>query len=162
MLVAGEAGVGKTRLLEELAMWARGRGHRVLIGGCISLSAEVAPFAPMIEALRLLTRDLPEAELSGVLGPSARGLAPLISDPALISEAAPVDATTSSMGISPDTAVTSQRSGGSFGRVEEMVDNMVDATPSVRPTARLQSPDHRRQHSDRTGGDREEQGTPGG
>jgi len=98
VLVAGEAGIGKTRLLEELAAWARDRGHRVLIGGCVSLSAEVAPFAPIVEALRPLAHDLPQAELDDVLGPSAHGLGPLMPDLAPLGEA------TGPTGISPDTA----------------------------------------------------------
>ena len=98
VLVAGEAGVGKTRLVNELAEWARGRHYQVLIGGCVSLSAEVAPFAPIVEALRPLARDFPQAELDEVLGASARGLARLM--PGLT----PVNEGTTSTGISPDTS----------------------------------------------------------
>ena len=36
-LVAGDAGVGKTRLLDELAARAEGRGVRVLQGGCMEV-----------------------------------------------------------------------------------------------------------------------------
>ncbi|HEU5472898.1 MAG TPA: AAA family ATPase [Actinophytocola sp.] len=51
-LIAGEAGVGKTRLLAELARLAEQRGARVLTGGCLPLAAAELPFAPVIEALR--------------------------------------------------------------------------------------------------------------
>jgi ATP/maltotriose-dependent transcriptional regulator MalT len=51
-LVAGEAGVGKTRLLREVARRAAGRGVRVLSGGCMPFGADVLPYAPFVEALR--------------------------------------------------------------------------------------------------------------
>ena len=37
VLLAGDAGVGKTRLLDELTARATGRGVRVLIGHCVDL-----------------------------------------------------------------------------------------------------------------------------
>jgi predicted ATPase len=37
VLVGGEAGVGKTRLVEEATEQARGSGARVLTGSCIEL-----------------------------------------------------------------------------------------------------------------------------
>jgi DNA-binding CsgD family transcriptional regulator len=97
VLVAGEAGVGKTRLMDEFAAWARARGCRVLTGGCVSLSSEVAPFAPIIEALRPLTHDLPQPTLDAVLG-SARGLGPLMPNQE------PRGDQPEPTGISPDTA----------------------------------------------------------
>ena len=36
-LIAGDAGVGKTRLLDELAARAGGAGVRVLVGGCMEV-----------------------------------------------------------------------------------------------------------------------------
>jgi DNA-binding CsgD family transcriptional regulator len=98
VLVAGEAGVGKSRLVSELATWARQRGHRVLVGGCVSLSGDVAPFAPIVEALRPLRRELPPADLAAVLGPRARDLAGLLPEIAQT----PVVATAT--GMSPDSS----------------------------------------------------------
>jgi hypothetical protein len=42
-LIGGEAGVGKTRLVEELAAQASGAGFTVLVGHCIELGAEGLP-----------------------------------------------------------------------------------------------------------------------
>ena len=98
VLVAGEAGVGKSRLVAELATWARERGHRVLVGGCVSLSGDVAPFAPIVEALRPLRQELAPSELAAVLGPRARDLGALLPDAALTSEVA------SATGMSPDSS----------------------------------------------------------
>src|SRR5690606_22785876 len=46
VFVDGEAGVGKTRLLEQFAEQARASGARVLRGDCVDLGAEGLPLAP--------------------------------------------------------------------------------------------------------------------
>jgi predicted ATPase len=69
VVIGGEAGVGKTRLVEQLAATARERGVRVLGGGCVPLGEEGLPFAPVIEALRGLADDLDADELQAVAGP---------------------------------------------------------------------------------------------
>jgi DNA-binding SARP family transcriptional activator len=50
-LLVGEAGVGKTRLLEELAALASARGGTLIRGRCFE-SEQVLPFAPWVDALR--------------------------------------------------------------------------------------------------------------
>ncbi|MBV9279710.1 MAG: AAA family ATPase, partial [Chloroflexi bacterium] len=50
LLLAGEPGIGKTRLLEVAAGRAIDRGYRVLAGGC-HRHAEHEPYAPLLEAL---------------------------------------------------------------------------------------------------------------
>src|SRR5215475_9527934 len=78
-LVGGEAGVGKTRLVEQLAA-AHGQGVRVLRGRCVPLGEEGVPFAPVIEALRGLAGDLDPAELEAVAGPARADLGRLLPD----------------------------------------------------------------------------------
>ena len=46
VLIGGEAGVGKTRLVGEVVAAARDNGATVLIGGCVELGGEGVPFAP--------------------------------------------------------------------------------------------------------------------
>src|SRR5262249_5766721 len=46
LLIGGEAGVGKTRLISEFAARARTAGARVLVGGCLELGADGLPFGP--------------------------------------------------------------------------------------------------------------------
>ncbi len=60
LLIGGEAGVGKTRLVEEFAAAARDRGAVVAAGGCVEIGADGLPFAPFSTALRQLRRELPE------------------------------------------------------------------------------------------------------
>ncbi|WJV45999.1 helix-turn-helix transcriptional regulator [Streptomyces flavofungini] len=59
LLLGGEAGVGKTRLLEEFAAVACARGAVVAVGGCVEIGADGLPFAPFSTALRTLRRTLP-------------------------------------------------------------------------------------------------------
>lgn len=54
--VAGESGVGKSRLLTELARRARDDGARVLSGECVELGDGELPYAPLVGALRPLVR----------------------------------------------------------------------------------------------------------
>jgi DNA-binding CsgD family transcriptional regulator len=54
VLVAGEAGIGKTRLAAELARHARGAGFEVLLGRSIDLVGTELPYQPFAEALRPL------------------------------------------------------------------------------------------------------------
>ncbi|MER6747625.1 DNA-binding CsgD family transcriptional regulator/tetratricopeptide (TPR) repeat protein [Streptomyces sp. PvP037] len=60
LLIGGEAGVGKTRLVEEFAAAARRRGAVVAPGGCVEIGADGLPFAPFSTALRRLRRELPD------------------------------------------------------------------------------------------------------
>ncbi|POX52368.1 hypothetical protein C3489_18125 [Streptomyces sp. Ru71] len=59
LLIAGEAGVGKTRLVEEFATAACRQGAVVALGGCVEIGADGLPFAPFSAALRALRRALP-------------------------------------------------------------------------------------------------------
>jgi predicted ATPase len=79
-IIAGEAGVGKTRLVEELSGYAADAGFTVLAGHCVELGAEGLPLAPLIDALRTLARTTPAAELAEVLGPARRGLGRLLPE----------------------------------------------------------------------------------
>ncbi len=57
VFVAGDSGVGKTRLLSEFATRARDRGARILAGDCIELGEGELPYAPVVAVLRSLARD---------------------------------------------------------------------------------------------------------
>jgi predicted ATPase/DNA-binding CsgD family transcriptional regulator len=77
LLVAGEAGVGKTRLVHEFAGRVGGEAL-VLLGSCIQLSGGGLPYGPVVDALRSLARDLDPAELNELLGPTPDDLARLL------------------------------------------------------------------------------------
>ena len=96
VLVAGEAGVGKSRLLAELLARASAGGTRTLAGGCLDLGGGGLPFAPFTEALKALVRDLgreSETAVAAVFGSSEQALAGLVPDlrKAVPGDASPVD-----------------------------------------------------------------------
>ena len=62
-VIAGEAGVGKTRLITTYADHARSDGAVVLMGGCIPLGDGALPYAPVVEALRGFVRRATPDEL---------------------------------------------------------------------------------------------------
>ena len=51
VLVHGEAGVGKTRLVRQVTEHFRTLGHEVLWGTCVHFGAASVPFAPVVQAL---------------------------------------------------------------------------------------------------------------
>jgi ATP/maltotriose-dependent transcriptional regulator MalT len=55
--VAGESGVGKSRLLAEFERRAAGRGTLVLAGDCVDLGESELPYVPLVAALRPLARS---------------------------------------------------------------------------------------------------------
>ncbi|SNX96921.1 regulatory protein, luxR family [Geodermatophilus sabuli] len=57
VLLAGDAGVGKTRLLDELAVRATERGVRVLVGHCVDLGDVGLPYLPFVDLLRPVTGE---------------------------------------------------------------------------------------------------------
>ncbi len=80
LLVAGEAGVGKTRLVEEVVRRARESGTTVLVGACVELAGSGLPFGPLTEALRgLATGRSPDA-MKDLLGTARGELARLLPD----------------------------------------------------------------------------------
>ncbi len=94
LLLAGEPGIGKSRLLAEASRSARGAGWAVMQGGIVT-SLGHAPYAPIVDAVAShlagctaaqtrhslrgtswLTRLLPELAEAGVLAPPRWALAP--------------------------------------------------------------------------------------
>jgi len=80
VVVAGEAGVGKTRLVTELIGRARAQGALALAGGCLDVGEGVVAYAPLVEALRSLTGAVDPAELERVLGGARAELARLVPE----------------------------------------------------------------------------------
>ncbi|WP_037835867.1 helix-turn-helix transcriptional regulator [Streptomyces sp. NRRL F-5650] len=86
LLLGGEAGVGKTRLVEEFAAAAHRRGAVVALGGCVEIGADGLPFAPFSTALRALRRHLP-GELAAAAAGQEEELARLLPE---LAEGTPV------------------------------------------------------------------------
>ncbi|HET7702517.1 MAG TPA: AAA family ATPase [Candidatus Limnocylindrales bacterium] len=75
VLITGEAGIGKSRLLAEAATLATSNGIRAVGGICVDVAAETLAYAPFVEIVRDLhrggfTKSLPaatQAELARVV-----------------------------------------------------------------------------------------------
>ena len=80
LCVGGEAGVGKTRLVSEFTRRVRAQGGCVLTGGCIDLAEASLPYAPVVEALRGLARELQPPAVEELLGPGRPLLARLLPE----------------------------------------------------------------------------------
>ncbi|MEU2456302.1 AAA family ATPase [Streptomyces sp. NPDC012473] len=79
LLVGGEAGVGKTRLVEEFLAATCRREAVVAVGGCVEIGADGLPYAPFATALRALRRALPD-ELTEALAGQEGELARLLPE----------------------------------------------------------------------------------
>jgi DNA-binding CsgD family transcriptional regulator len=73
-IVGGEAGIGKTCLLEHFAAGCRERGDQVLIGGCLEFTGVGVAFAPFVEILHSLLASAEPARWAALLGPGRRDL----------------------------------------------------------------------------------------
>ena len=80
VLVGGEAGVGKTRLLAELVARQRDAGWLVLEGDAIAVGAEGLPFEPFVAALRSAIRELGADRIAALAGPNLTDLARLVPE----------------------------------------------------------------------------------
>src|SRR4051812_40921434 len=78
VLVGGEAGVGKSRLVGELTSRARDDGGVSLFGHCVEVAEGELPYAPIVGALRALAVELSADQLDTVLGAARPELGRLV------------------------------------------------------------------------------------
>jgi tetratricopeptide (TPR) repeat protein len=79
VLVEGEPGIGKTRLLQEAQVYARLRRFTVLLGRCYEQETGI-PYLPFIEMFQGRFRGMDRAALLDELGPAASEFVKLIPD----------------------------------------------------------------------------------
>jgi DNA-binding CsgD family transcriptional regulator len=80
VVVGGEAGVGKTRLVDELIGRCQAEDVRVLVGGCIELGEEGVPFAPVVAALQGMLRGMDPEVARSWIGHGRADLARLLPE----------------------------------------------------------------------------------
>ncbi len=93
VVVIGEAGVGKSRLLAEVAAEAVARGGRMLVGRCYE-AEQILPFASWVDAFRVGHVDKEREAFEGLNPPWRRELArllPELADPGHGPPQGPVD-----------------------------------------------------------------------
>jgi class 3 adenylate cyclase/tetratricopeptide (TPR) repeat protein len=80
VLICGDAGAGKTRLVTEMAAMARDEGIRTVAGSCTVVGHTALAFAPFAKVLRTVVQELATADGSGAgrVGPR---LARLVAGP---------------------------------------------------------------------------------
>jgi DNA-binding NarL/FixJ family response regulator len=116
VLLSGEAGVGKTRLVEEAADRAREEGARVLAGSCIEMGGEGLPFGPLAHLFRSLMRETSAEQLDAFIGPARSELARVLPD------------------LDPDSAPgTAPLGEGGTARLLELVVGVVERLAADRP-----------------------------
>jgi DNA-binding CsgD family transcriptional regulator/tetratricopeptide (TPR) repeat protein len=76
VLVGGDAGIGKSRLLDEACGRLRARGALAVTGVCAPIDGGL-PYGPVVGILRDVARQLGSDQAADALGPLAGGLAPL-------------------------------------------------------------------------------------
>jgi DNA-binding CsgD family transcriptional regulator/tetratricopeptide (TPR) repeat protein len=79
VIVGGEGGAGKTRLVHEFAIRA-GAGVTVLIGGCFPTHGHGLPYSAFADLFRDLQQRLPADRLATVLRPARAGLALVVPE----------------------------------------------------------------------------------
>jgi len=80
VILGGDAGVGKSRLVEEFTGLTESAGAIVLTGRGIDI-ADAPPFWPVIAALRHGVRSAPDQEIADLLGPRLARLDDLSAEP---------------------------------------------------------------------------------
>src|SRR6478752_9995666 len=71
VLVAGEAGIGKSVLIETFGRQLKDHDVRVWVGGCVELAGDPIPYAPVMQVIRTIERSGTAAE--DVLGSGPQG-----------------------------------------------------------------------------------------
>ena len=79
VMLAGEPGIGKTRMVEELASYATATGCQVLWGRCYEDSG-APPYWPWIEVTRARVREIEADQLLPVMGPGAAHIAEIVPE----------------------------------------------------------------------------------
>jgi DNA-binding CsgD family transcriptional regulator len=78
-LIAGEAGIGKSRLVSELKTTAVAQGFLVVQGACFPTDLTY-PYAPLLDLLRSLVASNPKASLTAAVETLARDIFPLLPE----------------------------------------------------------------------------------
>jgi tetratricopeptide (TPR) repeat protein/transcriptional regulator with XRE-family HTH domain len=121
LLLSGEPGIGKTRMLHEAMGWARRHGWSVLWGDCHRRSGQ-EPYAPLVEALERHTQAL----TSGRRRMSLQGcewLARLLPELAISSESATL--------TSPGALSSAQEQRLMFAAVERYLSNIAGSAGTL-------------------------------
>jgi ATP/maltotriose-dependent transcriptional regulator MalT len=97
VLIEGEAGIGKSRLVAELLSAVESQGALTLFGTCPPIAGPDLPLAPVVQALRGLARATSPEEAATVFGPSRTVLSAIV--PSLAADSGAHPPTAVSLGL---------------------------------------------------------------
>ena len=132
LLIGGEAGVGKTRLISEFTDTARTSGARVLVGGCLELGAEGLPFGPFTAMLRDLVRETGAEEITRMLpgsGGAIRELARVLPELASASALASTPASAEADWAPPGSATAGEARARLFEEFLTLLERLAEQRP---------------------------------
>ena len=92
VLISGDPGVGKTRLLEAWNPRARNRGARIALGSCLDLGQTGPAYTAVVEALREVMRGLDPGEEEALVGSDRSMLARIVPELGRPSDLDPIGA----------------------------------------------------------------------
>ena len=98
ILIEGEPGVGKSRLLQAWNERAMKRGARIAAGSCLDLGETGPAYTAIIEALRELIRDFGPGEKEVLAGPNRRVLARIVPELGTAADSEPPGSSLSTLG----------------------------------------------------------------
>ncbi|MCH8988136.1 MAG: AAA family ATPase [Chloroflexi bacterium] len=79
VMLAGEPGIGKTRLAQELATYAQTQGVQVLWGWCYEQQG-APPYWPWVQPIRSYVQQTDSASLGAQMGPGAADISEIIPE----------------------------------------------------------------------------------
>ena len=115
VLVEGPAGIGKTRVVDELGTRLHSRGIDLVVGHCVAQGEQMLPYAPVMELLAELVRREGAAAVLQAAGPAGPELGRLV--PAL--------------GVGEQPVLDSARSPRLFQAVSALLQNLSFRRPLV-------------------------------
>jgi DNA-binding CsgD family transcriptional regulator len=128
VVIGGEAGVGKTRLLAEAARQATALGHLVVTGACFDVAAGTLPYAPFVEIVRALDRA---GRLAGLPDRVLAELGRLAPQLGAAQRAATTNPAAGSTSADNDTRATDGGQGRLFAAVRDALTAASEASPLV-------------------------------
>ncbi|MFD4422360.1 AAA family ATPase [Agromyces sp. NPDC058484] len=131
VIVGGEAGIGKTRLIRE---FERGLPPdvRLLAGQCVDLGSVAAPYAPVKAALRTLVAEEGAERVLEAVGPGRAALVALLPELAA-SGASGAETATDAAAAAVTTASAPAAAGAAAGQLHEAIAVLLETFSRERP-----------------------------
>ncbi|MGI9825093.1 helix-turn-helix transcriptional regulator [Agromyces sp. Marseille-Q5079] len=133
VILGGEAGIGKTRLVREFAARIDGEA-RFVVGQCVDLGTVAAPYAPVKGALRALVADEGVDRVLEAVGPGWAALVALLPElAASAGQGEEQGARGGAAGGDPSPTPTPVRGDAASGQLHEAIAVLLETLSRERP-----------------------------